>query len=193
MDGSIACWGLSDNGQATPPEGRFASVSSGWDHTCGVRMDGSIACWGDDHLSDAPLAGKFASVSAGQLHSCGVKVDGSVVCWGDGGDGRTMPPGEEFTSVSAGNYHACGVKADGTVACWGYNADGQANAAGGGVCFRQRRMGPHLRGETRWVGGMLGTADCIAPVVRQMTAGQGRYLGAGFAGLVTGFSRFGYC
>ena len=46
-DGPVACWGLDDEGQATPPEGQFASVNAGGRHTCGVRTDGSVVCWGN--------------------------------------------------------------------------------------------------------------------------------------------------
>ena len=28
------------------PEGDFLSVSSGSDHTCGIKKDGTLACWG---------------------------------------------------------------------------------------------------------------------------------------------------
>ena len=45
-DGSVACWGYDDSGQATPPAGEFASVSAGGSHTCGVMTDGAVACWG---------------------------------------------------------------------------------------------------------------------------------------------------
>ena len=66
---------------ATPPEGEFASVSEGDDHTCGVRVDGSVAYWGDNEYGQAtPPEGEFASVSAGIMRTCEVKVDGSVAC-----------------------------------------------------------------------------------------------------------------
>ena len=29
-------------------KGEFASVSAGYEHSCGLRVDGSVACWGDD-------------------------------------------------------------------------------------------------------------------------------------------------
>ena len=32
---------------------RFASVSAGYEYTCGVRDDGSVACWGDDGYGQA--------------------------------------------------------------------------------------------------------------------------------------------
>ena len=47
-DGSVACWGDDEHGQATPPAGAFLSVSAGVDHSCGVRAAGVIACWGSD-------------------------------------------------------------------------------------------------------------------------------------------------
>ena len=46
QDGSVACWGEDEYGEATPPEREFASISAGSSHTCGVQQDGSIACWG---------------------------------------------------------------------------------------------------------------------------------------------------
>ena len=47
-NGSVACWGLGLDGQASPPDGAFTSVSAGALHTCGVRTDGSVECWGRD-------------------------------------------------------------------------------------------------------------------------------------------------
>ena len=54
-DGTVACWGDDESGQATPPEGEFISVDAGAYHTCGVRIDGSAACWGDDSSGQASL------------------------------------------------------------------------------------------------------------------------------------------
>ncbi len=88
--GTVACWGLDGNGQATPPPGTFRQVSAGGLHACGVRTDGTVACWGDNTGSPfeggagkaSPPAGTFRMVSAGRSHSCGVRTDGSVACWG---------------------------------------------------------------------------------------------------------------
>ena len=43
-DGSVKCWGLDFiiQGNGTPSEGRFASVSSGSFFACGVRTGGEI-------------------------------------------------------------------------------------------------------------------------------------------------------
>ena len=111
---------------------RFASVSAGSSHTCGLKRDGAVACWGRDHRGQAkPPAGEFVSVSAGFWHTCGVKRDGSVACWGWDDYGRAAPPAGEFASVSAGAWHTCGVKRDGSVACWGRDDDGQATPPAG--------------------------------------------------------------
>ncbi len=126
-DGSVACWGGNQNGQATPPEEAFTSVSAGYDHTCGVRADGFVACWGSDGRGQAtPPEGQFASVSAGGGHTCGVTTGGFVACWGSDRRGKGTPPEGQFDSVSAGRHHTCGVRADGSVACWGDDRRGQA-------------------------------------------------------------------
>ncbi len=111
---------------------RFASVSAGGIHTCGVRRDGSVACWGNDSDDGraTPPAGEFASVSAGGIHTCGVRRDGAVDCWGDGDYGQATPPSGEFASVSAGEYHTCGVRRDGAVACWGDDRDDTRSVVG---------------------------------------------------------------
>ena len=103
-DGSVACWGYNEDGQATPPAGSFVSVTAGSFHTCGVRSDGSVACWGDNEDGQAtPPAGSFVSVSAGGDHTCGVRANGSVACWGSNLRGRATPPAGSFVSVSAGS------------------------------------------------------------------------------------------
>ena len=131
-DGSVACWGWNNHGQATPPAGEFASVSAGEYHTCGVRRDGSVACWGwNSHGQATPPAGEFASVSAGRYHTCEVKRGGSVACWGDNRSGQATPSAGEFDSVSAGYAYTCGVRRDGTVACWGDDGNGRATPPAG--------------------------------------------------------------
>ena len=60
---------------------KFASISAGSDHTCGVGADGYVGCWGSDFSGKAsPPDGEFSFVAAGWTHTCGVRADGSVAC-----------------------------------------------------------------------------------------------------------------
>ena len=139
LDGSVACWGSNQFGQASPPAGEFASVSAGYWHTCGMKQDGSVACWGRNKGAygtvigqASPPAGEFTSVSAGTVHTCGVKRNGSVVCWGWNEYGQATPLAGEFAFVSARGHHTCGLTRDGSVVCWGWNEYGQATPPAGG-------------------------------------------------------------
>ena len=92
-DGTVACWGSNDCGQATPPAGTFTQVSAGLSHTCGLQSDGTLACWGFDGYGQAtPPAGTFTQVSAGYHHTCGLQSDGSLACWGLNPFGQAPAP-----------------------------------------------------------------------------------------------------
>ncbi|HSD17582.1 MAG TPA: putative Ig domain-containing protein [Thermomonas sp.] len=45
-DGTIACWGTNDEGQATAPAGQFTQVVAGDSHSCAIGTDGNVTCWG---------------------------------------------------------------------------------------------------------------------------------------------------
>jgi uncharacterized protein YbbK (DUF523 family) len=47
-DGTLACWGDNEYGEASPPAGTFTSVSAGAHHACAIRTDGTPACWGQN-------------------------------------------------------------------------------------------------------------------------------------------------
>jgi len=132
---------------------KFASVSAGGNHTCGVTTSGAAYCWGwdyngqlgngpatDDQPNPVAVSGglTFAMVSAGSGHTCGVTTAGAAYCWGtgDGGrlgngstDGQITPVavsgGLVFASVNAGINHSCGVTTAGAAYCWGQGFSGQ--------------------------------------------------------------------
>ena len=143
-DGTVECWGgmlvedlFQDDtppeakammeAMLAPPEGRFISVSAGFQFSCGVRIDNSAECWGLAVVAGAPTPpdGKYTSVSAGGFHACGIRIDQTVVCWGSNsgfdGDflGQATPPDGPFEVISAGGYHTCGFRPDGEIRCWG--------------------------------------------------------------------------
>lgn len=82
---------------------KYSSVSTGYNHSCGVTSAGPSYCWGGDYGGrlgdgsphtdqDAPslVAGSllFRSISGGNDHGCGVTTSGQGYCWGNDNDGR---------------------------------------------------------------------------------------------------------
>lgn len=92
-DGAVRCWGCresavsdtpllpGDEGQCTPPDGRFTQVSAGYGQTCGVRADGTVACWGSNASGCAtPPEGEFLQVCATRYRTCGLREGGTLAC-----------------------------------------------------------------------------------------------------------------
>ena len=124
---------------------RFASLSAGGLHTCGVALDGGAYCWGSDSagalgIGGGPGAGpalvqgghSYAAISAGYTHTCAVGVDGTAYCWGANDRGqlgtgdtvtRVVPTPvattEKFAEISAGQARTCGRTVTNHVLCWG--------------------------------------------------------------------------
>jgi len=72
--------------RSLPPPTKFAQISGGWHHACGITETSDIECWGSrvpgeagERLS-AP-EGKFAAVSIGWRNSCALRPSGHAVCW----------------------------------------------------------------------------------------------------------------
>src|SRR5713226_8176561 len=99
---------------------RFAAVSAGGGHSCGVTTTGEVYCWGLNDFGElgtgttrsdsapAAIAGglTFAAISAGNLHTCGVTTTGAAYCWGDNkfgelGIGSTTGPQQCSVSGSS--------------------------------------------------------------------------------------------
>ena len=131
---------------------KFASVSAGVSHTCGITESGAAYCWGRNAegqlgngssttaTTPVPVSGgiDFAGISVGAFDSCGWTAEGAAYCWGMNhrgqiGDGTTenrstptlVSGGIKFVSLAAGGVHNCGLTASGALYCWGANRDGQ--------------------------------------------------------------------
>jgi hypothetical protein len=133
-DQTLACWGLNDFGQSTPPAGAFLAVSMSSSYGCAIAADDTIACWGIHTGVDvwAPPAGAFTAVSAGERSACALTTSKTLACWGDNTYGQLDAPSGTFTAVSVGRAHTCAIRiAGGELACWGYDYSGQASPPAG--------------------------------------------------------------
>ena len=127
-NGTIACWGNNEHGQADPPEGQFTAVSAGWAHSCGLRTNNTITCWGTNwNGPNSPPEGQFAAISAGRTHTCALRTNRTISCWGRNQYRQADAPTGQFTAISAGGSHTCALRADSTITCWGSNSDGQTD------------------------------------------------------------------
>jgi len=165
-DQSATCWGLvpliTQGSFLMPPNcilgaacfwivpggHTFTTVSTGFEHACGVAIDKHVYCWGvnlfgelgrngpGDTLPRQVGGGFYAQVTSGSRFSCAVAVDSTAVCWGSNSLGQLGNPAStgspvqvdgshQFRSVSAGLEHACGITVGGAALCWGTNETGQ--------------------------------------------------------------------
>jgi alpha-tubulin suppressor-like RCC1 family protein len=72
----------------------FTSLSSGYQHTCGLTSDGTAWCWGwaaltgsgteiESKIPTAVFGGnRFQMLRAGGTATCGITMTGSLLCWG---------------------------------------------------------------------------------------------------------------
>ena len=133
--GTVDCWGDNNDGQSTPPDGKFIAVSAGKSmtrtHTCGIRESGTVDCWGSEGSRQSmPPGGKFIAVnSVGHARTCGIRESGTVVC--NGVIGASTPPEGAFSAISVGFGFACGIRESGTVDCWGSEGSRQSMPPGG--------------------------------------------------------------
>jgi alpha-tubulin suppressor-like RCC1 family protein len=139
--GAAYCWGRNADGQLgdgstdssagyqrlTPVAVvgglRFASLTAGGEHTCGVTTGGAAYCWGHDNAGQ--LGDSSTDSSTGYHRSAPVAVAGGLT----------------FANLAAGGYHTCGATSSGAAYCWGNDffgqlGDGQATQA---VCFTLRQ------------------------------------------------------
>ncbi|HEY2898588.1 MAG TPA: hypothetical protein VGJ12_15715, partial [Gemmatimonadaceae bacterium] len=117
-DGTSYCWGDNELGQlgTTTSNGtttanptvtavattlKFASLTLGESHSCGLTADGTAYCWGYNEYGQLGTTTNngttnanptvaavnttltFASLTAGGIHTCGLTSDGTAYCWGN--------------------------------------------------------------------------------------------------------------
>jgi alpha-tubulin suppressor-like RCC1 family protein len=132
----------------------FASIVSGWEHSCAITTTAQTYCWGRNEyakqLGDdsdvthrgtpGPIAGRltFVALSAGPLATCGRTASSESYCWGGnyyGGLGNgevaravahpVSTVGGPFAAIALGQSHTCGLALDRILHCWGDRSAGQ--------------------------------------------------------------------
>lgn len=163
-------WLSTGSDEDTPP--RFASVTTGYQHSCALTDEGEAYCWGDNSHGQLgagdtlPATGprlvtgglRFRSLHAGGSRSCGLDANGALFCWGliPGGSvarPTAQLPESRFASLSPHLYnHSCGVTPARTVGCWGNNQSGVAVATAalapspGAADFAEVSVGAYVTG-----------------------------------------------
>jgi alpha-tubulin suppressor-like RCC1 family protein len=158
---TLWCWGQNDDGQLGDSTyahkviavqvGSYASVATGWEHTCALTTAGQISCWGRNgegqlgrgatspsshtpQVIDDPDV--FTSIVAGPYRTCALAASGVAKCWGwnqwgELGDGtaidRHAPTAMAGTwsQLALGYSHTCARSAQGALQCWGLGHRGQ--------------------------------------------------------------------
>jgi alpha-tubulin suppressor-like RCC1 family protein len=129
--GAAYCWGNNGYGQlgntntlgsvtANPtPEAvaggmTFASLTAGFNHTCGLTPAGAAYCWGANYH--------------GQL---GNPTNSGVLNGPDGKNPTPLPVDGNltFSVLEAGTDQTCGITPQGVMYCWGNNSHGQLGTA----------------------------------------------------------------
>ncbi|NLE42338.1 MAG: hypothetical protein GX615_10970, partial [Lentisphaerae bacterium] len=101
-DGTVAGWGLNDEGQSIPPVGltNVVAISAGYWHSIALRADGTLVCWGALDYCQPAVSGGLSgviAVSSANAHSMALADAGGDAldpCDPDT-DGDGMPDGWE--------------------------------------------------------------------------------------------------
>ncbi|HEU4642495.1 MAG TPA: Ig-like domain-containing protein [Gemmatimonadaceae bacterium] len=166
-EGRAYCWGqnrlgqlgvgtLADSVVVAPRlvalDARFASISAGGEHTCGITRNGVSYCWGENtngqlglgvtsvdedvHPSPERVIGApaFQSIDAGGNGTCAVGQNVRVYCWGavtlgrgelHSASGTPMPviAAVHLTQARGGRVSFCALDLSETPYCWGLFAE----------------------------------------------------------------------
>ena len=93
LDGRIACWGESGDGQLSVPTGTYTALSSAGSHSCGLLDSQKAVCWGENTYGKAsPPEELFIELAVGKSHGCGLLSNREAICWGHDGAGNLEAP-----------------------------------------------------------------------------------------------------
>ena len=87
------------------------SISTGYEHSCGIDVDGVVYCWGMNNHGQIGTGYHYYNSKYATPQE--INLDYSS---------NELPPAMQ---VSTGYYHSCGIFEDMNTYCWGYNQYGQ--------------------------------------------------------------------
>lgn len=90
---------------------KFASLTAGLSHTCGIASTGVAYCWGSNAHGQLGVTSTGESCGSTPCSSKPVKV--------------AVPTNVSFVALSAGDDHTCGLTSSGGAYCWGADSTGQ--------------------------------------------------------------------
>jgi alpha-tubulin suppressor-like RCC1 family protein len=152
--GRAFCWGTNFYGElgvssselrvrqptAVSGDQRFAFLSPGNFHSCGIDVNGAALCWGNQGIG---------SLNRGALG------DGS----GTPKSAPTLVAGSRsWISIAVGDAHTCGIDRDGIAWCWGRNVESQLGTGGSNPTLVPERV----LGATRYTAVTAGNAFTCA-------------------------------
>ncbi len=125
--GEVLCWGNSNYGVDSPPNGVFTALSSAAGVACALDQGGGLYCWGSiSPFADAFDAGEsLAAIDVADDGLCGLRSDGTSLCWGNDVYGEYDPPSMPLAAIQTDGHESCGLDLSGHVMCWGGNLWGQ--------------------------------------------------------------------
>ena len=125
VNGSLMCWGSNGGGElgngdttytdssvpvAASGNLNYTSVTTGYEHTCGILTNGTLMCWGYDDYGQL-----------GDDRAAGWRTSTPILAAG----------GTFYVAVGAGLYNTCGLLANGSIQCWGGNFYREIGRGGG--------------------------------------------------------------
>lgn len=170
VDGSIACWGRNDFGEASPPPGTgFKLVAANNISTCAIRADDTVTCWGNDAYGRFNVpAGRFTRLTSGWGYICGLRAEGSLACWGGPWHFGPPPSGVDFVEVGATLGYGLARRRDGSLVAWGSAV--YANVPPG---VGHRAI--HANGDIACVVDAAGALRCLGPLAAGLTLPTGSF------------------
>jgi len=110
-----------------------ACISSGTEHTVGLKTDGTVVTIGNNEYGQCNTNGwrNIVAVFAHGWDTIGLKANGKLISVGrDSRNKCNFNDWMDIVTISAGSYHIVGLKTDGTAVAVGENKDGQCNVGG---------------------------------------------------------------